>query len=493
MLRGRILIAAAIILFWLVMTGLLVRREVLIPRAEQAARGMGEYDTWMGIYLPRDDGSNEKIGFVHSAAQRTTRDDQTGLLYSLLFKMRVSLLNQLSDLRVDGEAWIPDTGSLSEFWFKVASGDEHAMTIDGLVHEERVQLEVNTGNDTFPLTLPLGKDFLVAGPMGAATLNVPALEVGEEAVIESFDPMTMSMGRARIKCLSRGVFPYENEEVPVLKLSVTIGGLESETWITEKEEVVYVKTPLGMVLRKEPALRAVDLEGAASGSGLITRVAVKPTGKRPFTGARRMVFTVSGVPNDIRPPSDAIQTRIEDATYRIEVPASHDTGPEEPLNNPAPYLDGDALVQVGHPAVEAALAEIVDGDEAPWPLALQLYEWVYENIDKTIVLSFPSAIEVLQTREGDCNEHTVLYTALARTAGLPTKIAIGVVWSEALGGFYYHAWPEVYVGRWIAMDPTLGQPIADATHIKLIEGSIDQWPRLVPYLGQLQVEIIEVE
>jgi len=122
-----------------------------------------------------------------------------------------------------------------------------------------------------------------------------------------------------------------------------------------------------------------------------------------------------------------------------------------------------------------------------------LHYWIYENIDKVIVLSFPSALDVLESREGDCNEHTVLFAALSRTLDIPTRIAIGAVWSDELEGFYYHAWPEVYVEGWIAMDPRLGQEIADATHIKLLTGSIEVWPRLVSYLGQLQVEVLEIE
>ena len=96
-------------------------------------------------------------------------------------------------------------------------------------------------------------------------------------------------------------------------------------------------------------------------------------------------------------------------------------------------------------------------------------------------------------RQGGRNEHTVRFTAMSSTGVVPTRIAIGVVWSEELSGFYYHAWPEVFVGHWVPMDPTLGQEIADATHIKLLEGSIESWPKLTPYLGQLQVEILEVE
>ena len=108
-------------------------------------------------------------------------------------------------------------------------------------------------------------------------------------------------------------------------------------------------------------------------------------------------------------------------------------------------------------------------------------------------MSVPSALDVLDSREGDCNEHTVFFTALARAANIPTRIAIGLVWSDDSEAFCYHAWPEVYIGRWIGMDPTLGQVCADATHIRLLTGGIEKWPQLVAYIGRLSIHVLDVE
>ena len=67
------------------------------------------------------------------------------------------------------------------------------------------------------------------------------------------------------------------------------------------------------------------------------------------------------------------------------------------------------------------------------------------SLEKKPTVSLPSALEVLKTRVGDCNEHTALYVAMARSLGLPARIAVGLVYLR--GAFYYHAWPEVYVPR----------------------------------------------
>jgi len=157
------------------------------------------------------------------------------------------------------------------------------------------------------------------------------------------------------------------------------------------------------------------------------------------------------------------------------------------------HLGGDLFVQSEHPKIRARAAEITAGEDDPWRRAVAIYEWVYQSIEKEPVVSVPSALEVLEKRRGDCNEHTVLFTALARAAGIPSRIAVGLVWSETLDGFYYHAWPEVYVGEWTAMDPTLGQPLADATHVKILNGGIERWTQLLPYLGQVEIEVLEVE
>ena len=64
-------------------------------------------------------------------------------------------------------------------------------------------------------------------------------------------------------------------------------------------------------------------------------------------------------------------------------------------------------------------------------------------LEKKPTVSLPSALEVLRTRVGDCNEHTALYVAMARAQGIPSRIAVGLV--HLRGAFYYHAWAEVYL------------------------------------------------
>jgi transglutaminase-like putative cysteine protease len=73
------------------------------------------------------------------------------------------------------------------------------------------------------------------------------------------------------------------------------------------------------------------------------------------------------------------------------------------------------------------------------------------------------------------------------------------------GAFYYHAWPEVYLddpstssgraarGLWLPVDPTLNQFPADATHLRLARGGLDKQAAILPMIGRLKIDVLDVE
>jgi transglutaminase-like putative cysteine protease len=92
-------------------------------------------------------------------------------------------------------------------------------------------------------------------------------------------------------------------------------------------------------------------------------------------------------------------------------------------------------------------------------------------------------------RAGDCNEHAVLFAALARAAGLPARVVAGVVYLD--GAFLYHAWNEVWLGDgWVSVDAALDQMPADATHIKLLTGGPETHATLAAVVGRLSIEVL---
>lgn len=165
------------------------------------------------------------------------------------------------------------------------------------------------------------------------------------------------------------------------------------------------------------------------------------------------------------------------------------------------YLEPNAFLQsddAGIAAVARSVAAKTTSDD-PWPLAQALETWVYQHVvDKNLHTAFASAAEVLADRAGDCTEHAVLLAALARAAGIPSRVVAGLLHHRrTLVG---HMWTEVYVrGAWYALDATLGKGGIGADHIALGSSSLREgsaaelFLRLLPVLGGVEVEVIAID
>jgi hypothetical protein len=488
----RRLIPAGILLFWLIMMGLLVHREAIVPyrnSGQLVQHPQVVRDLWMGVYA----GGDTRIGFINAHSVPGTRDGKPGASLNLSARLEMPLFGRPTSFQLTGRAWLTDAQGLSEFDFLFRSG-EHNLQIEGTVADGKLKGRLHTAGETLPVDLPVGKSLLLSsGGVGMSAFDMPFLEPGKEIYVDAFDPTTMSVGKAKIACIGKETIQVAGQPVETNVIATTIGGMTTRAWVSADAEILRAETPFGFALKKIAPEEALAPIAPNETANLVRTLAIKPKGKTPHDGAVMMHIRMSGIEKRFEPPSDAIQTRTPDG-YVITQPEA----PRPEANTPLPpkeraqALASDAFVSADHEKIKACAAKIVGEERDPWKRAVLIEDWVFNNLKKTAVLSVPTALDVLRTREGDCNEHAVLYAALARAAGVPTRIAIGLVWSDDLQAFGYHAWNEVYTGQWTPIDPTFGQPLADATHLKLLNGGIDQWARLVAYIGKLQIDVLEV-
>ncbi|MBI4879251.1 MAG: transglutaminase domain-containing protein [Planctomycetes bacterium] len=141
-----------------------------------------------------------------------------------------------------------------------------------------------------------------------------------------------------------------------------------------------------------------------------------------------------------------------------------------PLEDPAPelaeYLEPNPMLQSDDPLLLRLAAEGVGEEQDAWNAAVRLERLVFETItQKSLDVVFASASEVAKTRAGDCSEHAVLLAALCRAAGIPARVAMGLVYAGGIFGG--HAWTEVWIdGAWYALDGTIGRGVVDPTHLR---------------------------
>ena len=152
------------------------------------------------------------------------------------------------------------------------------------------------------------------------------------------------------------------------------------------------------------------------------------------------------------------------------------------------FLDAEPLLEVRSPKIVLLARALRGSDTDPRVVAERINRWVYDSLKKTYSIGVPSAVATLEARQGDCNEHTQLAVALLRAAGIPARVAAGLAYVD--GKFYYHAWPEIWLERWVAIDPTFGQFPADAAHLRLTVGGLGRQAELLRLMGPLKIDVL---
>ncbi|HKC87022.1 MAG TPA: transglutaminase domain-containing protein, partial [Blastocatellia bacterium] len=148
----------------------------------------------------------------------------------------------------------------------------------------------------------------------------------------------------------------------------------------------------------------------------------------------------------------------------------------------APFLNPTARINSKDPRIVALAKQIAGEDADGRSVARKIGEWTYRNLKWKKVES--DSVETLASREADCLEHSELYVALARSLGLPARVVTGAALSG--GAFGSHAWVEIYLGKWVEVDPTWGlMDRVDATHMRFDGEAFTSYAML----NQLDLEI----
>ncbi len=122
---------------------------------------------------------------------------------------------------------------------------------------------------------------------------------------------------------------------------------------------------------------------------------------------------------------------------------------------------------------------------------------------KSLGVGLASAAQIARDREGDCTEHAVLTTAMLRAAGIPARLATGLVLVDEFAGqksiFGYHMWSQALIdGAWVDFDATQPQRF-DATHIALRftaaneDEFLSDMTALLAIMGRLKIDVVSLE
>ena len=487
-----------IVIFWLVMTGLLLFRE-LGKQGNNAgyqpflSKNTLLSDQWLGIYF-----NGSPVGFTHTAIEPfQIKNGVSGYRIVNRTWMNFLVLHTRNKVSFNSEAIVDDDYRMREFKFELNSG-RHVMRVSGVMRgRDSIALKVDSQGAVTRrvMRLPTRKGFIVAGILSPFN-SFGTLQVGRRYSVDVFNPFSLELEPLEVNIAGKEKLRVNNEDIDTFIVESNYRGIIQKSWVDSKGEMVKEETGMGWILlREDPSVAGRvyanigknDTELAALVS-LASNVALEPANlsclKVSLTGLSGEGFAL---------PSQR-QKIIEAEGGRTVIEISKDAVDEAralslPLRGMPDFLKATDFVQSDDPAVRSLARSIVGTEKNSFRAAAKINQWVYKNINKIPVVSIPSAVDVLKTREGDCNEHTVLFTALSRAAEIPARMNVGIVYLN--GRFYYHAWASVYVGKWVDMDPTFGQTIADAAHIRFIEGELNRQLDIIRLIGKIKLEVIE--
>ena len=152
-------------------------------------------------------------------------------------------------------------------------------------------------------------------------------------------------------------------------------------------------------------------------------------------------------------------------------------------------MSATPFVESDHHTIRYNSRKFVRIEKNAFRLARFLTGNLYLSIKKMPSFQLRTSMDVFDYTFGGSNDHTVMFTAFTRAGGLPTRMVSGLVYRG--GYFYYHAWPEVWLDRWVPADSAMGQFPADVTHIRFLEGDIDKIASFGGVIKNIKIDIIE--
>lgn len=426
-----------------------------------------------GMYL-----GGEKIGYI----MIDKKPIENGYILKEVMFMRLGMMGTERSMETSSVYELDKEYRLKNFSFKLKSETQEISSM-GEVEDQKLIYTVKTRGRERSKTIKLDREVYVSQA-------IPFLISSrrEDLSLSVFDPTVFAVNQAEATIIE--------DMGDSVMFKTELLGTQSTTWVGKKGEILRSEEPMGILIVKEDKKKA--LEFGETSPEILTMFAI-PAGME-IKNPRQVTYLKTIVKGRFR---ETERQKLYGDTLTVEsigpdkevktIPARgfgcNRAKPQAVPEELTEYLEDTPLIQVNDRKIRSKSNQIVKGAKDEWDRVKKLVSWIDKNVKDFPSATIPSAVDVLETLEGDCNEHAVLFCALSRAAGIPADICVGLVLMD--GYFYYHAWNKIWVGRWIEVDPTFNQSIADATHITLEEGGLKDWAKIMDLVGNIEIRVVE--
>jgi transglutaminase-like putative cysteine protease len=480
---------ALLLLLWLAGCTSLYFRDAGTPPAAGLRYSMAELpfsEYWSGIVF-----NGAKIGYTRFSIRRIEAGRHE-ITAEASFVLRFLGIEKKVHLRARDV--VADDLQLVEFAYDYRI-DGSELLLSGERRDAMLEVTVTTGGQPVRQSLPVAEPL---HPTSAIALYpvLAGLHLDREYRYLVYDGQLQ-----KLATVEQRVLAYEASEFfpgNAFRLGTSLHGQNTTTWIDALGRPVFELALRGVLiaaLEDEQRARKYVVQGVLNQrEALLEFSLIKPD--TPVVAPRRTSYlkvALSGLGRT--PESGGFQLCREVANgHECEMQAGVAVGTGNTVdtaNLPARYLQPSTTVQSQYPNIRILAHEIAGLEDDPRRRIEQLLRWIDLNIEKAPLDVF-SAVDVLEKRKAECQGHAYLYAAFARALGIPTRVVNGLVYSEQMKGFLFHSWVESWIdGTWTPLDPTFGQAVADATHIKLLEGeALADLVPLIDWVGRLRIRVL---
>lgn len=432
----------------------------------------------------------EKVGY----SQTVIEERGSNYFINELSEIKLILLGKKQNLSTEANYTLRGY-YLDSFKYKMSS-DTGNLRAWGGINGNALNMKLKSPSSETDLVLDANENYTVFAILPKLLSQKP-MAMGDEYKVPLFEPSAVLMGAHAKDLISTSrveavelINTEKGETIETLRVVTEFMGTNYTSWITRGGDVLKQTLPPGLTAKKdtEPAKNP----GKLASIDIMEKTSI-PTNKK-IKNPRNLEYMraqISGIDDFESMNINSGRQVFKEGVVEITVEENSSSFYELPYPGQVyqEYILPSYLIQSSDPKILDLAQKIAGSESDPRIAASKINKWMYENIKKEGTVSLPNALDVLESRKGDCNEHAALFAALSRALGIPTKVVMGTIYID--GRFYYHAWNEVFLGEWTAVDSTYGQLPADAAHIKLLEGDLKKSGEIMKLVGKIKIEVLE--
>lgn len=459
-----------------------------------------------------------RVGYAHVAVHNRTAEDGTPLIVTDIFTyMEIKRFDTTLKTTIQQQTEETEDGDLLRFRLKLHNPPiSQSLTIgrilDGELHlESHVNGKVTESvRDWDPAVKSpawqerdLAEHPLARGDSRSYKVYLPELDkvatielthkgIGHTALLDGsvVEATRIQIMNSTLPAVVTDAFFNESDEL--IKTESDIARLVTTvTYTVDRETALQELSGEPLDLAIETLVKVEPIENAYRQKQIVYRITVP--------GGDAASHFATGPTQSIRKISD---TEIE-LTVKSVVPGSGDLQGESGDSPDPAFLKPSRFLDCEDPHV-AEHAEKAAGDKTvPSEIAVAMEKYVHSTLDnKNFATGFATATEVARELEGDCTEHSVLLAAMLRAKDIPSRVVVGLVYSDRHSAFAGHMWTEAFLdGQWIPLDATMGAGGIGAAHIKVTDSSLDEdaptpvaaFVPMMHLLGQMTIEVVSAE